>query len=470
MRLIQWLSGLVPAPQMYLRASAGLVFTACAVAACTLPNGSRGGDELDVEEAQQAIDVENPTGAGLTFVVRPGQWSTTDGSWVDQRCVAGETAVATAGGGQVCVIGTHGGVGEIQCMPPPGVFAGSGANQLVCSVCYAGTPTTLSGEQGVAQVLGVQQGVPCQDVIACTGPVSPMGVQPTPLGGGTCATMQCAGVWVNGCSPPQAISPNVPGICFTTTNPPSYPNPTLVTVGCFAGDLPHNIWQRCRDRYANHVTSSGLFGSTTCADEWASADPSSPGFQSCQALVRTCIQNTQAACAAAAPLAAPPAPVAAPLQCVHCVAGQAPLCKAAVAVDGGMVEAAAEEGACVGDLPFLIAGVCPATGDGWSDAAPNGCDPRAANAPPPVAPPGGCAFGLTDCGGVCVDLTSDSTNCGACAAACALGDVCLGGICTAPGGGTGGGGTGGGGAGAGGPSSSGTAGAPPAGAGGMGGY
>jgi hypothetical protein len=33
--------------------------------------------------------------------------------------------------------------------------------------------------------------------------------------------------------------------------------------------------------------------------------------------------------------------------------------------------------------------------------------------------PVGCAAGLTDCGGVCVDLVNDRLNCGACGAACA---------------------------------------------------
>src|SRR5262249_24286871 len=83
--------------------------------------------------------VTNPTAAGLNIIARPGQWSTSDGSPTDVACTAGETAVVDASGGTVCVIGTHGNIGEIQCMPPNGVFAGSGAQQLLCSVCYAGT-------------------------------------------------------------------------------------------------------------------------------------------------------------------------------------------------------------------------------------------------------------------------------------------------------------------------------------------
>jgi Stigma-specific protein, Stig1 len=41
------------------------------------------------------------------------------------------------------------------------------------------------------------------------------------------------------------------------------------------------------------------------------------------------------------------------------------------------------------------------------------------------------AAGLTDCGGGCVDLSSDPFNCGACGNVCP-GGVCEGGICSAP--------------------------------------
>jgi hypothetical protein len=184
-------------------------------------------------------------------------------------------------------------------MPPANTFANSGAQQLMCSVCYSGTATTLSGEGSVAQVLGQLQGVPCENVIACTGPVSPLGNVPTP-GGGVCATMQCNGIWVNGCTPPVAITPSVPGVCFTTGQPPSFPLPDRVTVGCFPGDQPSDVWQRCRQRYSSFVTDPGIFSDTTCADEWKNPDPSSQGFQECQALVRACIQATFNACGAAA--------------------------------------------------------------------------------------------------------------------------------------------------------------------------
>lgn len=35
------------------------------------------------------------------------------------------------------------------------------------------------------------------------------------------------------------------------------------------------------------------------------------------------------------------------------------------------------------------------------------------------APPAGCGAGLTDCGGICVDTTTDRNNCGTCGMACA---------------------------------------------------
>jgi hypothetical protein len=243
--------------------------------------------------------VTNPDAAGLDIIARPGQWSTSDGSIVDEACTAGETEIVDAAGGRLCVIGTHGNIGQIQCMPPNDVFSGSGAQQLLCSVCYAGTPTTGSGEGSVAQCLAQLQGVPCGNVIACTGSVQPIGNNPS-----GCAEVRCNGIWVNGCTPPAAITPNTPGVCYTTApaQPPSAPIANAVTVGCFAGDLPSDVWQRCRNGYNNFVTISRPwpFSDRTCADEWANADFSSQGFQECQALVRSCIANTRNSCAAVA--------------------------------------------------------------------------------------------------------------------------------------------------------------------------
>ncbi len=47
--------------------------------------------------------------------------------------------------------------------------------------------------------------------------------------------------------------------------------------------------------------------------------------------------------------------------------------------------------------------------------------------PVDVVPP--CATGLTRCGSLCVDLSSDGDNCGACGRACGAGDLCLTGQC-----------------------------------------
>ncbi len=41
----------------------------------------------------------------------------------------------------------------------------------------------------------------------------------------------------------------------------------------------------------------------------------------------------------------------------------------------------------------------------------------------------GCGPGLADCGGACVDLSSDHSNCGSCANECEPAEVCGGGEC-----------------------------------------
>ncbi len=42
---------------------------------------------------------------------------------------------------------------------------------------------------------------------------------------------------------------------------------------------------------------------------------------------------------------------------------------------------------------------------------------------------GGCRTGLSECDGVCVDLSSDEANCGSCGNACAAGVECVAGVC-----------------------------------------
>jgi hypothetical protein len=58
-------------------------------------------------------------------------------------------------------------------------------------------------------------------------------------------------------------------------------------------------------------------------------------------------------------------------------------------------------------------------GDGVGDGEEVyvGTDPLVNENPAPA--PAGCAAGLTDCGGICVDLVNDRLNCGRCGAACA---------------------------------------------------
>jgi hypothetical protein len=50
---------------------------------------------------------------------------------------------------------------------------------------------------------------------------------------------------------------------------------------------------------------------------------------------------------------------------------------------------------------------------------------------PPTADQLCAVQGLTDCGGVCVDLSADPYNCGACGRICGAGDICAGEACVA---------------------------------------
>ncbi len=74
-------------------------------------------------------------------------------------------------------------------------------------------------------------------------------------------------------------------------------------------------------------------------------------------------------------------------------------------------------GACAG--PSDDAGIPP------GDAGP--ADAGAPDAGPP--PPTGCGIGELECDGVCRDVLSDPTRCGACDAACAVGELCVDGAC-----------------------------------------
>src|SRR5262245_11243630 len=62
--------------------------------------------------------------------------------------------------------------------------------------------------------------------------------------------------------------------------------------------------------------------------------------------------------------------------------------------------------------------------DGTDPLTPNG---GGSSAPPPPAPTG-CGVGQSNCGGICVDLATDETNCGACGNNCGTAP-CFGGVC-----------------------------------------
>ena len=49
---------------------------------------------------------------------------------------------------------------------------------------------------------------------------------------------------------------------------------------------------------------------------------------------------------------------------------------------------------------------------------------------------GDCVDGLTACGGVCLDVSADESNCGSCGHVCAAGVACIAGVCGGPDGGT----------------------------------
>jgi uncharacterized membrane protein YgcG len=215
------------------------------------------------------------------------------------------------GGNSVYTIALHGEPSQIQALPAVGVVGASGAQTVVVASCNGGT--AAPGDESIAQYVARTEGIPCNRVIGCTGLVYPVcGPNRTtamPDGSTTPGTpeLYCAGVWVNGCVPPTAVTPNIPGVSMTTpmnTTPSAPANPGAVTVGCFVGDLPSDVWRRCRNVYNNYVPPCG----GTCSDVWNEL-PSHPRKQTCDALVRSCIQNTLAACAAMAP---PPPPAAPP--------------------------------------------------------------------------------------------------------------------------------------------------------------
>jgi hypothetical protein len=186
----------------------------------------------------------------------------------------------------------------VQNLPPAGWAAGRNCDRYLLNICSAGfnAPSDIS----VAQAFVQQQGIPCDRVVACQGTIS---ARPSPSGG---TQVTCNGTFVNGCQPAVAINPlPLPGVTFVAvpfqTDPTLPANPSTRTVGCFPGDLPSDVWRRCRDSYLGHRPNGSWW---SCQSYWSNPDPGNTNFQTCQSLVRACIQATQSACLLNAPAAA----------------------------------------------------------------------------------------------------------------------------------------------------------------------
>jgi hypothetical protein len=69
---------------------------------------------------------------------------------------------------------------------------------------------------------------------------------------------------------------------------------------------------------------------------------------------------------------------------------------------------------------------------GWVCEASLTCSGGMCWAPSPSTDQLCAAQGLTNCGGVCANLSADPYNCGTCGRGCAAGDACADGVCLAP--------------------------------------
>ena len=145
-------------------------------------------------------------------------WVTSDGSDADTTCITNEIIAALSSG--VRIIGTHGSPGHAQCLPVPGELQPS-CGTTICSICYG------AAEDGdgvsVNDVLEEEQDIPCEDIIACTGTVAPVGR----VGSEGCSTFKCSGTWVDACEPANVVAENhVDGICLKTATPIPSSTPT----------------------------------------------------------------------------------------------------------------------------------------------------------------------------------------------------------------------------------------------------
>jgi hypothetical protein len=268
-------------------------------------------ESLEVDSPAESTDTAAVVVTDPGIVTRAGTNYFLTGTDSDAVLVNCMLDFVLRSGNSVYTIALHGEPSAIQALPPPGAVGASGANRVVVASCNGGT--AAPGDESIAQFVARTEGIPCENVVGCTGLVYPLcgpnRTTATPDGSTTTGTpeLYCAGTWVNGCVPPVAVSTPIPGVAMTTpaTTAPSAPIPGAVTVGCFAGDQPSDVWQRCRNVYNNYVVSSGVFSDTVCSNVWNEL-PSNPQKQTCDALVRQCISNTINACAAMAPPAAPP--------------------------------------------------------------------------------------------------------------------------------------------------------------------
>lgn len=277
-----------------------VLFALALTAACT--------EAPDLETERAAITTTDPT-----IETRSGPNYFLNGESSSAHLVSCMLDFVLRAGPSVYTIALHGLPSEIEALPPAGTVAGSGASTVVVSSCFGGAGAP--GDESIAQYVARTEGIPCEQVFGCTGSVYPIcgpdGTTTMPDGSTTPGTpeLHCDGVWVNGCAPATAVTPVLPGVRFTTrmtTNPSGPVSPGAVTVGCFAGDLPSDVWRRCRGVYNDHRPVAG----SVCSSVWNEL-PSDPRKAECDALVRSCIQNTLAVCAALPPPPPPggPAPV-----------------------------------------------------------------------------------------------------------------------------------------------------------------